>query len=141
MATVPKGRPTSIRLDPATQALVDAEAKRVQRSRSAVIESLTAESARVRRFPGIGFRGDDFGRRPWVVGTNLDVWELCQMLDQHSSDAELLDAFDNIQPRHLALARAYRKEFTQEIDEAIAGNSGSLEELLERFHFLVVDES
>lgn len=73
-----------------------------------------------------------------MVGTNLDVWELCQMLDQFGSDAALLDAFDSILPRHLALARAYRIAFPDEVGDFIAGNSGTVEELLERFPFLVV---
>jgi hypothetical protein len=35
---------------------------------------------RARRFPGIAFRGDDWNRRAWVIGTAFDVWELIQAI-------------------------------------------------------------
>ena len=33
-----------------------------------LVEALTEEAMRTRRFPGIGFRGEDARRRPWVRG-------------------------------------------------------------------------
>ena len=38
------------------------------------------EALRTRMFPGIAFRGDDWDRRPWVIGTAFDVW---QVIDAH----------------------------------------------------------
>ena len=40
---------------------------------------------RTRSFPGCGFRGEDAGRRPWVIGSGLDIWEICQMADDFGS--------------------------------------------------------
>jgi hypothetical protein len=34
---------------------------------------------------GIGFRGDDVHRRPWVIGSGLDVWEIVQMFEDFGS--------------------------------------------------------
>lgn len=59
---------------------MSAEARRTKRSRSAVVEAFAEETARTRRFPGIGFRGDDAARRAWVIGSGPDVWEIVQML-------------------------------------------------------------
>lgn len=70
-----KGQPFSVRLQEETQKLVEAEARRTRRSKSAVVEAFTEETARTRRFPGIAFRGDDARRRAWVIGSGLDVWE------------------------------------------------------------------
>ncbi len=34
---------------------------------------LAEEAMKTRFFPGIAFRGVDWDRRPWVIGTALDV--------------------------------------------------------------------
>jgi len=52
-----KGEPFSVRFSLSTDRFVEAEARRTRRSKSAVVEALTEEAARMRRFPGIGFRG------------------------------------------------------------------------------------
>src|SRR5215210_2636324 len=87
---VGKGQPFSVRLQEETERLVEAEARRTRRSKSAVVEAFTEESARTRRFPGIAFRGDDARRRAWVIGTGLDVWEMSQMLDDFGSPEKLV---------------------------------------------------
>ena len=53
-----KGQPFSVRLEDVTEKVVEAEARRTRRSKSAVVEAFTEETARTRRFPGIAFRGD-----------------------------------------------------------------------------------
>src|SRR4030095_6548557 len=80
-----KGQPFSVRLETSTERLVEAEARRTRRSKSAVVEAFTEEAARTRRFPGIAVRGDDAGRRAWVIGSGLDVWEVVQMLEDFGS--------------------------------------------------------
>ena len=56
-------------------------AKRLKRSKSSLVEELAEKGAKVRRFPGIAFRGEGPYRDPWIVGTGLDVWELCEILE------------------------------------------------------------
>jgi hypothetical protein len=68
-----RGRPFTVRLEDETDKFVEAEARRTRRSKSAVVEAFTEETARTRRFPGIAFRGDDARRRAWVIGSGLDV--------------------------------------------------------------------
>src|SRR3989304_6632361 len=80
-----KPSPFSIRLSQPTDRFVTAEAQRTKRSKGAIVEALTEESARMRRFPGIAFRGDDADRRPWVIGTGLDVWGLIELLEDYGS--------------------------------------------------------
>ena len=70
-----KSQPFSMRLSLVTDELVTREAKRTRRSKGAVVESLAEEALRTRRFPGIAFRGADWNRRPWVIGTALDATE------------------------------------------------------------------
>lgn len=132
----PKGMPFSIRLSGATERMVEAEAKRTRRSKSAIVEQLTEEAARVRRFPGIGFHGDDVTRVPWVIGTGLDVWEVIEMLEDYGS-VERLVRDTQLTAAHVRLALAYRSEYPDEIAEALAANRRSPEEWATLYPFVV----
>lgn len=130
-----KGEPFSIRLTLATERFVEAEARRTKRPKGAIVEALTEEAARVRRFPGIAFRGEDVAREAWVVGSGLDVWEIIEMLEDHGSAKRLTSEAD-LSERQVALAEAYRQSYPDEIDEALAENRRPLGELRELFPFV-----
>ncbi len=132
-----KGQPFSVRLDETTERLVEEEARRTRRSKSAVVEAFTEETARTRRFPGIAFRGDDARRRAWVIGTGLDVWEIIQMLEDLGSP-EALVAETQLSPAQVRLAVAYHEAHRQEIDETIADNRRPLDDVRELFPFITV---
>jgi uncharacterized protein (DUF433 family) len=135
-----KGQPFSVRLEEETERLVDAEARRTRRSKSAVVEVFTEEAARVRRFPGVAFRGDDAQRRAWVIGSGLDVWEIAQMAEEFGSTEKLV-AETQLTPAQVRLALAYREVYRSEIDEAIADNRRSPDELRSLFPFIEVVEA
>jgi uncharacterized protein (DUF433 family) len=130
-----KSEPFSIRLSAATDRLVEAEAKRTRRSKGAIVEALTEEAARARRFPGIGFHGDDVARVPWVVGTGLDVWEIVEMLGDYGG-AEPLSRETQLTPAHLRIALAYRDAYPEEIAEAIAADRRPVDEWRSLFPFV-----
>jgi hypothetical protein len=129
------GQPISIRLSHATDQLVAAEARRTRRSRSAVVQAFTEETARMRRFPGIAFRGDDAARRAWVIGSGLDVWDIVQMLADFGNLEALLHE-THLTERQIRLAVAYRESFPDEIDEAVAANQLPLDELAALYSFV-----
>jgi uncharacterized protein (DUF433 family) len=136
MAQVRKSRPFSIRLSETTNRYVEAEARRTKRSKGAIVEALTEEAARMRRFPGIGFRDEDANRRAWVIGTGLDVWELIQLLQDYEGSVErLLADHENVTRRAVELAQAYHASHPEEIDEKIADNRRPLSELRELYPF------
>lgn len=89
----------------------------------------------MRRFPGIAFRGDDAGRRPWVIGTGLDVWEICEIVEDTGS-VEAASPAMGLADRHVQLALAYRERYPDEIAEAIAENRRPVEEWLELYPFV-----
>jgi uncharacterized protein (DUF433 family) len=130
-----KGEPFSVRFTLPTDRTIKAEARRTRRSKSAIVEALTEEAARARRFAGIGFRGDDARRRPWVIGSGLDVWEIAQMLEDYGS-VEQLVANTQLTERQVALALAYCDSYPDEIAEAIAENRRSAEEWRELHPFV-----
>jgi hypothetical protein len=129
------GQPISIRLSRATDQLVTAEARRTRRSRSAVVQAFTEETARSRRFPGIGFRGDDAQRRAWVIGSGLDVWEIAQMLEDFGSLEALLRE-SGLTERQARIAAAYREAYPDEIDEAVADNRRPADEMATLYPFV-----
>ena len=132
-----KGQPFSVRLEAETEQLVDAEARRSRRSKSAVVAAFTEETARTRRFPGLAFRGDDARRRAWVIGSGLDVWEIVQMLDDYGSSEVLVDA-TQLSPAQVRLALAYRDAYPDEVDGAIADNRRSIADVAVLFPFIDV---
>jgi uncharacterized protein (DUF433 family) len=132
-----KGQPFSVRLQEETEKLVEAEARRTRRTKSAVVEAFTEETARTRRFPGIAFRGDDARRRAWVIGSGLDVWEIVQMLEDFGSPDALL-ADTQVSPTHLRLAMAYRDAYPAEIAEAITENNRPIDDIGVLFPFIAV---
>jgi uncharacterized protein (DUF433 family) len=132
-----KGRPFNVRLQEETERLVEAEARRTRRTKSAVVEAFTEETARTRRFPGIAFRGDDAQRRPWVIGSGLDVWEIIQMLEDFGSP-EALVADTQLLPAQVRLAMAYRNSYPDEIAEAIVENKRPITDVAVLFPFIAV---
>jgi hypothetical protein len=129
-----------VRLEEETERLIEADARRTRRSKSAVVEAFTEEAARVRRSPGIAFRGDDARRRAWVIGSGLDVWEIAQMVDEYGS-TEMLVTETQLTPAQVRLALAYRSAYPAEVDEAIAENRRPLDELRTLFPFIEVVEA
>ena len=99
------------------------------------MEALTEEAMRTRRFPGIAFRDEDVRRRPWVIGTGLDVWEICEMIDEAGSTDELI-ADTQLTEQYVHLALAYREHYPDEIEQAINENRRPVEEWYELYPFV-----
>lgn len=129
-----------MRLEPATEKLVLAEARRSRRSKSAVVEAFTEETARTRRFPGIAFRGDDARRRAWVIGTGLDVWEILHMSTDFGS-TESLVADTHLSPAQVRLAAAYDDAYPDEVEAAIAENRQPIDDLRVLYPFIQVADA
>jgi uncharacterized protein (DUF433 family) len=136
---MPKSKPFSIRLSQTTDRFVTAEARRTKRSKGAIVEALTEEAARMRRFPGIAFRGDDADREAWVIGTGLDVWEITEMLRDYDSVERLVEE-TNLPEQAVELARAYHASYPEEIDQAIAENRRPISALRELYPFIGITQ-
>jgi len=132
---VAKSKPFSIRLSQTTHRFVEAEARRTKRSKGAIVEAFTEEAARMRRFPGIGFRGEEPYREAWLVGTGLDVWEVIEMLQDYGSVDRLLEDHEHLSRRPVELAHAYYASYSEEVDEKIGDNRRPISELRELYPF------
>lgn len=134
-----KTAPISVRLEPETDALIRDIAANEGRSRSAVAARLLEESARMRRFPGIAFRDGSMGRRAYVQGSHLDVWQIVEGIKSIDELEELGDA-THLTRQQVELAYAYYEAYPDEVDRMIAENQISLEEVRRRYPGLVIEE-
>lgn len=134
-----KGEPFSIRLSKPTDRFVAEEARRTKRSKSAIVEALTEEAARMRRFPGIGFRGPEGSRDAWVLGTALDVWQIVEAHRDFGSVERVLAETD-LSERQLRLALAYAEAYPDEIEQALAENRRPLEDFRQLYPFVRIAE-
>ncbi len=132
-----KSSPVSVRLSKSLEVLVDAEARRTGRSRSAVLEALAGEALRARLFPGVAFRGTDWERRAWVIGTGLDVWQIVEAYRDIGS-VEQMAGGGAANERQIRLALAYYERFPEDIDVALAANRRPLAQLREEHPFIAV---
>ncbi len=138
MAT--KSAPFSMRLSKGLEALVDQEARRTGRSRGAIVEALADEALRMRLFPGIAFRGADWERRAWVIGTALDVWQIADAHRDIGSVERMVEG-GGANERQIQLALDYHERFPDEIDAAISENRRTIEQLEDEFPFIAASRT
>ena len=119
------------------EALVDTEARRTGRSKGAIVEALADEALRMRLFPGVAFKGADWERRAWIIGTALDVWQIVDAYRDIGSVERMVEG-GSANQRQIQLALDYYEMFGEEIDAAIADNRRPLEQLEEEFPFIAV---
>ncbi len=130
-----KAQPFSIRLRTEDDRFVAEESRRLKRPRGSLVEEYASESIRSRRYPGIGFRGDDHRRRAWVIGTGLDVWEIVALMRDFGEERRLGEEY-GLAPGQIRIALAYSREFVDEIDDLIARGRRSEQELARRYPFV-----
>jgi precorrin-6B methylase 2 len=124
-----KSAPFSLRLSKETDRLVTAEARRTKRSKGSVVEMLAEEALKARLVPGIAFRGDDYNRRAWLIGTSLDVWQVIEAYEDFDRDGKRMVAETDLTERELRTALSYYERFPQEVDHSIGLNRRPLAEL------------
>jgi uncharacterized protein (DUF433 family) len=131
-----KTQPISVRLGRAAELLVADEMRRTGRSRSAIVGELTEEAAKMRLFPGIGFR-EGPPRRAWVIGTGLDVWEIVELHRDYEGDvSRIVENHQSLSERAIHLAIAYAERFPEEIQERLDANATPFDELLRLYPFI-----
>ena len=87
---------------------------------------LAKEMARMRRFPGLAFRGPVQDRRAWVVGTPFDVWEIIEAYKAMGLEGLLQEG--DLPDRKVRIALRYYEAYSEEIDRVLTENQRSAEE-------------
>lgn len=95
------------------------------------------EAARMRRHPGVAFRGDEGRRRAWVVGTAFDVWQVVAGYEEMGRERVLEES--SLSGHHLDTALAYYGEYREEVDGMIEENNRPLEYWRERYPDLDIE--
>ena len=131
-----KAQPFSFRPSKRLDERLNSLAARTGLSKTAILEALADEAERTRRYPGIAFRGPDLARRAWLLGTSLDVWQVIGELRNFGDDAGRMASETEVPLRQIELAKAYYREFGEEIDRNLALNDRSLEELAREYPFI-----
>lgn len=131
--------PFSIRLNDETDQLVRAIALREGRSRSAVVGDLLSESAKMRMFPGVGFKGNAQERRAYVIGAYIDVWQVVELVDV-CGDVDAVTRDFDLTEHQVRLSLAYYDAFPDEIDSRIKASRVGIEEVRRTYPGLVIDE-
>jgi uncharacterized protein (DUF433 family) len=126
-----------MRISKSMEAMVESEARRTGRSKGAVVEALADEALRMRLFPGIAFRGTDWDRRAWVIGTAFDVWQIVEA-HRDIGSVERMAGDGSASERQIRLALDYYKQFPEGIDQAIDENRRPIEQLEREFPFIAV---
>jgi hypothetical protein len=100
----------------------------------AVIAQIVDEGLRVRRHPGIEFRDTAFGRRPYVVGSRLGVWDVVLIWKANQENrTATLQYLDPFAERQLDAALGYSQEFPGELEEYIRESRMTREKILSCF--------
>lgn len=128
-----------VQLPEQTESWIAQEAERLDQSEAVLIETLVEEGARARQFPGIAFRGAAHDRRAWIIGAGSDIWEIVEAYRALGSP-EQVRADTGIAEQHLHLALAYYSQYPDEIDQALADNQTTLDEILARYPGLIANE-
>ena len=125
----------SFRLPAATLERLDRRARERGQSANAVAARLIDEGLRTEDRPLIYFRDGAAGRRPALLGTRLDVWQVVETLRAHDgSVAETAAYFEQAEVK-IRAAISYYADFEDEVDAFAArarDASQREEELLRR---------
>jgi len=113
-------RQRSFRLPATTLELLDARAAECGESGNALAQRLIEEGLRIERHPLIYFRSGAAGRRPALVGSRLDVWQVIETLRAEGGDVSATAEYFEIPEAKVRAGRSYYAEFPEEIDAWIA---------------------
>ena len=129
------GTPVSVRLHKSVLSAIRAKARSSGKPLSRVIREMLESMLRMQRFPGIIFIEGPAGRRAHLAGTGLDVWEVIRLLREYQVVAKLREAFPQLSPMAIQVAKAYAEACQDEISTLLELNDqtpGQLREKLPR---------
>ena len=106
----------SFRLPAATLERLDRRARERGQSANAVASRLIDEGLRIEEHPLIYFRDGAAGRRPALLGTRLDVWQVVETLRAHDGSVAETAAYFEQPEVKIRAAISYYADFAEEID-------------------------
>ncbi len=112
----------SFRFPEETLGRLDARAKQIRETRTALAERYVDEGLRMDEHPGIAFADGPAGRRAVLAGSGLDVWEVIATLRQNRNSLEAAARYLELPIATLRPAVGYYAAFPDEINDRIGLN-------------------
>jgi uncharacterized protein (DUF433 family) len=120
--------PFSARFSRSTLAHLRERADRAGTAQSALAERYIEEGVRMDEHPLIYFREGEGGRRPALMGTRLDVWQVIETIRQNNNAVAGAAAYLRLPVSHVEACVAYYVAYEAEIDEWTAREHQAVEE-------------
>jgi uncharacterized protein (DUF433 family) len=119
MASVERGQ-LSLRPSARTLQRLRERARFLGQKHTVLAERYVAEGLLMDEHPGIHFVDGALGRRPAVMGTGFDVWEIVAVAKDNGGSVEETAAYLEIDPRLVETATRYYGANRAEIDDWLA---------------------
>jgi uncharacterized protein (DUF433 family) len=110
-------KPLSFRLQIGTVERLERRAEETGLTQTALVERYIEEGLRVDAHPLIRFRDGFGGRRPALIGTRIDVWQVIETLRGNERSIEDTADYLGVAPEHVRACMRYYADFQNEIDE------------------------
>ena len=110
----------SLRPSVRTLARLRERARLLGQKHTTLAERYVAEGVLMDDHPGIHFVDGAMGRRPAVMGTGLDVWEIVAVAKDNAGSVEETAAYLEVDPRFVETALRYYGSNRGEIDDWLA---------------------
>jgi uncharacterized protein (DUF433 family) len=110
----------SFRLPAATLDRLDRRARERGQSANAVAARLIDEGLRGEDHPLISFRDGALGRRPALLGSRVDVWQVVETLRTHGGAVGVTAAYLDQPEVKVRAAMRYYADFQDEVDDFAA---------------------
>lgn len=110
----------SLRPSSRTLARLRDRARLLGQKHTVLAERYLAEGVLMDEHPGVHFVDGTMGRRPAVLGTGLDVWQVVEVAKDNGGSVAEAAAYLEIDPRLVETAVRYYGSNTAEIDDWIA---------------------
>jgi uncharacterized protein (DUF433 family) len=117
----------TLRLRPGVSERLAAQAQRAGLAPRTLAQRYVDESLRREDHPLVRFVDGPSGRRPALVGSGLDVWEVVATVRENGGNPEEAAAYLEIAPGLVQAAVAYYGDYRDEIDAEIALNQAEWE--------------
>jgi uncharacterized protein (DUF433 family) len=109
-------QPFSTRLRNVTLDRLREHADDLEQPQAALVERYIEEGIRMDEHPLIGFRDGAAGRRPALLGTRLDVWQVIETIRQNGNSVERAAGYLRLPLSHVEACAAYYAEYQDEVD-------------------------
>lgn len=110
-------RPLAVRVAPDTIEHLQRRAREARQTQTALVERYVKEGLRTDEHPLIFFRAGAAGRRPALVGTRLDVWQVIETIRQNGSSVETTAEYLGLSDEKVRACVRYYAEYEDEVDE------------------------